>query len=471
MTATICKTFHELSEGQEVKTDQGLLVVAALAIHLGAAIGPYSETYRATVLQKLQPDEKPELTGAATFSSCWVDVDSQQLRIAVGVETPRSHRFVMRNRVLLLPIVEKTEDALGGLGDRLPFTRIHVSTNNADFELVECFFELESENILKIFMGEELYGNKDVWVRELLQNAIDATLLRKALVDEEEYHPEILITYGMRDRELQIIDNGMGMALYHVRKFFSKVGRSFYRSAELEDQLKRRNRKFNPISRFGVGFLSIFMVSDSAEILTRHVQTSESGGDSASPGLSVFIPGLMEDFYVRERGGMPEGTKVILELKQDLKTPIQDLITRYLLCPSVDIKVVSSSRAPIEIKATDKLSIFPTVVPSGPWISTYDIISAHVASDDYEALINVLVPKPGQVSSEGRNEPTANELPKTRVAVAQAGIWVKDDNTLFGEKRGPGEAYHPYFRRVYGLINFKSGALKMKRCAERICAG
>ena len=460
-TAAICKAVSDLSGSQPFDADDKLVVVAGLAIHLGGAFGPYCGTYRTTIHQNLLLDSKPELSGAPTFSSSWIDTDSQQLRVVVDVQTPRSHRYVTTNRVLLLPVLERAEDALGRLGERVPFTRINITTNNAEFELVECFFELESEYILKIFMGEELYSNKEVWIRELLQNAIDATLLRKALIDEDNYRPEICISYGFRDREFQIIDNGMGMALYHVRKFFSKVGRSFYRSPELVEELKRKNKKFDPISRFGVGFLSVFMMAHSAEILTRHVQAPAFGDDVEDVGLSVFIPGLMEDFYLRKVPDIPQGTKVTLELKKELKDPIEDLVTRYLLCPPVDITVISAKGRRAVIEATRELSVFPTVVGLGRWSSSFEIISVLVSSDDYEAMICIPVPKPGYASSDRRHQTAADNPPETRIAVAQAGIWVKDDNALFGEKRGPGDMYHPYFRRVYGLINFKSGALKI----------
>ncbi|TQS46710.1 ATP-binding protein [Cryptosporangium phraense] len=432
-----------------------LHVTAALCIHLAAAFGPYCEQYRSALHHQVLPDTVPDLNDSPTFESCWIEHDLQLLKIVVEAPNPRVHRLVTTNRSLIQTALERAEDVLGRSDSQLPFTRVQPLVQRANFEVVDCYFELESEHILKIFMGEELYGNKDVWVRELLQNAIDATLLRKVLLGERDYRPKVTIVHSRRDREVRVHDNGIGMSLYHVRKFFSKVGRSYYRSPELEDELRSRSRTFSPISKFGVGFLSVFMAATSARITTFH-----AADDGPREGLDIYIPGLMEDFYLQRIPSAAPGTLISLELKDELQESISKLVHRHFLCPVVDISIIDDD-AQEHIPANATPPIVPTIVPSGAWRSSVELIEVEIEGRGYSGTVCIAVPKVGPSSGERRGEFFWQNSPDNRIALAQAGIWVKDDNKIFGERRGHGETYHAYFRRIYGLINFDADVLKL----------
>lgn len=435
-------------------------VVGAFCIHLAAAFGPYCEQYRSALHHGLNPDEAPSLADSPIFDNVWVEDRTQLLKVVLEAPSPRVHRLVTTNRNLLQSVLERAEDLLGSLGAPLPFTRINLTAQKANFELIDCFFELEDEHVLKIFMGEELYGRKDVWIRELLQNAIDATLLRLALFDNDELRPQVIVNYESQHREVQIVDNGIGMSLYHVRKFFSKVGRSYYRSSELEDELRRRNTKFTAISKFGVGFLSAFMVASSATITTAHALDGED-----AEGLHIYIPGLREDFYIRTQPSVPAGTRVALELKEKLSESLTRLVQRYLLCPPVDIVIIEDGRR-TNIQADADLSVVPTIIDDGKWRDSFELISIRIDGDGYKGVMSIPMPRAGASrpvvpAYDRRADAMWEGAPANRIALAQAGIWVKDDNKVFGEKRGYGDAYHPYFRRVYGLINFDPDKLKL----------
>lgn len=431
-------------------------VIAALCIHLGAAFGPYCNLYRSTLHHNLLPDSPPLPSDAPLLEDVWTDPAAQLLRIVLDTPTPRVHRQVTTNRNLLQTVLERSEDALGQLGAMLPVTRVQLTARNTAFEVIDCYFELEGEHVLRIFMGEELYGSKDVWVRELLQNAIDATLLRKALLGEDGYDPKVTIFHDRASREVHVIDNGIGMSLYHVRKFFSKVGRSYYRSAELEEQLKRKNRKFNAISKFGVGFLSVFMAASSVEIFT-----SQQSGEDVGSGLNIYIPALMEDFYIRSVPDAQAGTTVILQLKNELEGSIRDLVCRYFICPDVDISIIEDGREVAVIK-NELPPVVPNIVADGEWTALFDVVSIRISGEMYDGAICVPLPRIGPFIGERRADALWEKAPKNRLALAQAGIWVRDDdNSIFGEHRGYGNAYHPFFNRVYGLINFQPDALKM----------
>ncbi len=105
-------------------------------------------------------------------------------------------------------------------------------------------------------MGTKLYGDPEVALRELIQNSIDACLLRKAqeLSWENSYKPEIKIRYYTEHNEdvLEIIDNGTGMDQQIIDSYYSKVGSSFYKSAEFYDLKSQSNAKFTPTSRLHI---------------------------------------------------------------------------------------------------------------------------------------------------------------------------------------------------------------------------
>ncbi len=237
-------------------TTTGLASIAALSIHLAAALGPTCLLYRSTLFSGEDADGPFEdLPEIVELHHVGLDPENQTLHVRLTARTPHSRRQLEENIGLVQRLVEVVEDVVDHFGLRLPATRVRPTIDTPGVEILDCYFELDPNQILKILMGEELYGNKEVWVRELLQNAIDATLLRETLVDD--YKPLITVTLNRDAGIVQISDNGIGMSLHQVRKFFSKIGRSYYRSAELADHLRNQGKTFVPISRFGLGFLSV----------------------------------------------------------------------------------------------------------------------------------------------------------------------------------------------------------------------
>ena len=167
-------------------------------------------------------------------------------------------------------------------------------------------FRLDRSEILELFMGERLYSNPYAFIRELLQNSIDAVRLRKALHPKEEFDDTIEIT-TWKDASgflwIKINDSGVGMDEEIIHDYFLRVGRSYYRSAEVQADLSRSGVTarggFAAISRFGVGILSCFTVADTVEVSTRRLYKN---GIKAKPlRLSVAHA---EDFFTLRRHPM-----------------------------------------------------------------------------------------------------------------------------------------------------------------------
>lgn len=126
-------------------------------------------------------------------------------------------------------------------------------------------FELDKDSILKLLIGHTLYSDANVVLRELTQNAIDAGRYKRILEKSgSSYEPKVHIIWDSHSRTLTIKDNGTGMDENIIFNYLFKVGSSRYQDPEF----KKENPSFHSISRFGIGLLTCFMISDYIEITT-----------------------------------------------------------------------------------------------------------------------------------------------------------------------------------------------------------
>ena len=192
---------------------------------------------------------------------------------------------------------------------------INLSTGKPEYRYNNIQFALNKGNIFNILMGSSLYGNKIVVLRELLQNSIDTCLLRKAISDINgyQYIPCIKVYLDKKNKQLIIEDNGMGMNENDINEYYSKIGTSFYKSKEFYDIKSENDIKFTPISRFGIGILSCFMVSNSIEIETKKIKGNYNTDDS----IQIKIDGYSSIFFITESQLKDPGTITRLKLKDD----------------------------------------------------------------------------------------------------------------------------------------------------------
>ena len=148
--------------------------------------------------------------------------------------------------------------------------KLDISDNILDkleptkFSSVNLQFNMDYVAITNLLMGENLYADKTVVIRELLQNSIDACLLKKELSAKksEKYTPEIRIIID--SNKISICDNEIGMSKKIIENYFLCIGKSYYTS----EAFKNTGASFNPISHYGIGFLSCFLLTNNIEITT-----------------------------------------------------------------------------------------------------------------------------------------------------------------------------------------------------------
>ena len=165
-------------------------------------------------------------------------------------------------------------DVLARMNDphhKLDIHHIDWQVAPVGFKPILVQFEFDRERMFEI-LGEEIYqGDIYVFLRELLQNSIDAIRMRRTLLRRKGIEPgtvgtiQVSVEHGNNgDCIVTWRDDGIGMDEYTVRNYLAVAGKSYYTSRDFE----QLGLDMDPISKFGIGILSCFMVAQRVEIET-----------------------------------------------------------------------------------------------------------------------------------------------------------------------------------------------------------
>ena len=116
---------------------------------------------------------------------------------------------------------------------------------------------------------------------------------------------------GLNEFRLQVSDNGVGMNQHIIDNYYTNIGCSYYSSREFSDLMVSFKSSFTPISRFGIGILSCFMVCDSMEVTTRRIRERFECDEA----LHVSIEGYESLFVISDSDKKDPGTDTILTLR------------------------------------------------------------------------------------------------------------------------------------------------------------
>lgn len=155
---------------------------------------------------------------------------------------------------------------VNGNNYKFPWDYIDTERVNAiGFSKEKLSFEIDQKNILKLLTGHTLYNDSTVVLRELIQNAIDAGRLQDDTEKEgSNYVSKVVIQWDSKNRNLKISDNATGMNEEAIKNYLLKVGASKYSS----ENFIKDYPDFHSISRFGIGLLTCFMISDDVDVYT-----------------------------------------------------------------------------------------------------------------------------------------------------------------------------------------------------------
>jgi molecular chaperone HtpG len=183
-----------------------------------------------------------------------------------------------------------------------------------------------------------LYSDQEIFLRELVSNATDATLKLKHLCNigesTAEYgNPQIEIKINEKENTLHIIDQGIGMSEEEVKKYINEV--AFSGAEEFLDKYKDSAKDSGIIGHFGLGFYSAFMVAHKVEIITK--------SHTDAPAVHWSCDGSPE-FVLEPSDKTVRGTEIILHISEDSKDylekgKIRGLLEKYNKFMPIPIKM------------------------------------------------------------------------------------------------------------------------------------
>ena len=192
------------------------------------------------------------------------------------------------------------------------------------------------ENIFPL-IKKFLYSDHEIFLRELISNATDATLKLKHLTAigeaKVEYgNPQIEVKVDKENKKIHIIDQGIGMTEDEVKKYINEV--AFSGAEEFLDKYKDAGKDAGIIGHFGLGFYSAFMVADKVEIVTKSFKDE--------PGVHWTCDGSPE-FTLASSEKEERGTEIILHVAEDStefleESKIRELLVKYNKFMPIPIK-------------------------------------------------------------------------------------------------------------------------------------
>ena len=183
--------------------------------------------------------------------------------------------------------------------------------------------KISSENMMPI-IKKWLYSDKDIFLREIVANGVDAITKHKKLVEMGEAEKDdrvykITVTVDEKAKTLTVEDNGIGMTAEEVEKYITQIAFS-----GANDFLEKYEKASGDgiIGHFGLGFYSAYMVSDNVEIYTKSYK-NEPAVKWESDGNSTYT--------ISETDKSERGTKIVMHVSKDEKEFLKENTVRELL--------------------------------------------------------------------------------------------------------------------------------------------
>lgn len=184
---------------------------------------------------------------------------------------------------------------------------------------------ISTENIFPI-IKKFLYSEKEIFLRELISNAVDATQKIKKMASLGEYEKElgdttIRVSVDKNNKTVTVSDRGIGMTEEEIKKYLNDVAFS-----SAQDFINKYKDPETIIGKFGLGFYSAFMAAEKVEVFSRSYQEEAKGVHWICDGSPEYH---MEEYDKKDRG-----TDVVLHLDKDSEeyleeNKINEILNRY----------------------------------------------------------------------------------------------------------------------------------------------
>ncbi|TFV93611.1 molecular chaperone HtpG [Algoriphagus kandeliae] len=203
---------------------------------------------------------------------------------------------------------------------------------------------IHTENIFPI-IKKFLYSDHEIFLRELVSNAVDATQKIKRLATLGQYTGElgditVEVSFDEKKKTITISDKGLGMTAEEIKKYINQI--AFSGATEFVEKFKDAKDANEIIGKFGLGFYSAFMVAKKVEIHTLSYQ------DGAEP--AIWTCDGSTEFEIKKGKRKDRGTDVILYINEDSeefldKWKLQGILDKYCKFLPVPIKFGTKSES------------------------------------------------------------------------------------------------------------------------------
>lgn len=199
-----------------------------------------------------------------------------------------------------------------------------------------------TENIFPI-IKKFLYSDHEIFLRELVSNAVDATQKRKTISKSGEVdafkneNPQVHVTLDKEAKTITISDNGIGMTAVEIDKYINQI--AFSGATEFLDKYKDDDAKQAIIGHFGLGFYSSFMVAERVDIISKSAKKGAKAVKWSCDGSP--------DYTIDPANKKEAGTDIILHIAEDSVEFLEDerlggILNKY--CKFMPVEIVFGTR-------------------------------------------------------------------------------------------------------------------------------
>lgn len=313
-------------------------------------------------------------------------------------------------------------------------------------------FKAESKKLLDMMINS-IYTHKEIFLRELISNASDATdkLYFKSLtsggINADEL--QIRIDIDKENRTITINDRGIGMTAEELESDLGTIAKSDSLNFKEENKDSENIENLEVIGQFGVGFYSSFMVADRVEVISRAL-----GSDSANKWVSEGVEGYTVEPCEKEE----TGTTVILHIKESTENEDYDQYLDQYRIEDLIKKYSDYIRYPIVMEIESQS---PDPEHKGEWITEVN-----------EEVLNSRVPlwrkNKNEIKAEDYNEFYKQKFydytDPALVIHSKTEGQATFDALMFIPKNAPMDFYSKDFEK--GLQLYSNGVLIMDKCAD-----
>lgn len=284
-----------------------------------------------------------------------VDYERRLLEISLTCDTAEAIKICSLIVKEFEIILHNFERDFSDLGFKVYYILPKLKYNEKQTNEIESRqFTAYIPKLLPLLAGRNIYSKPEAFAREVIQNSIDAINVRKEHDMLFKDNGQIRITLGCDEIKglsfFEIEDNGSGMTKYVLERYLTTLGLSYYSGNEYQ----QLHLQYNPISQFGIGFLSCFMLGKHIEVHTHHY-LSETG-------YYLDIPNYDGCFFIEEDKSFNDiGTKVrIWENPEQKNTTfsfdiekINDYLRQYVRNTSINIYINNELLFPKDMLNTE----------------------------------------------------------------------------------------------------------------------